>query len=366
VVYWLTGWEFLRRCLTWHSRRKLYPRPSSAVAQQLDSPGYITTTWGPRLNANRYIYGIAAYLGECGREFNFEPGGYPGRTITYGTELPWIIDALEARAYNTADTRDGFVGQSYTATEGGGAAGSRPWTMAESTGGITNFQGAIPVEWLAIYYRYVYPDSRIPGMIKANADHIVAQTRLKTSADTLIAGPNRYVYGYEATPRPDATALYTTVATTTTGGTSLPVASTTGFLVGSHVSVYNPVSEVTHWWGLVTAIPSGTTLTVESPIGLALNAPIGVRVAQQGPSGSWTLGMWGGALGFTYAHTGTVGYATWAERTQDVNNVSGLGFSNGKEWVEPYAWAASAAAYRLGAAARPLWAPTAFTQPAAE
>jgi hypothetical protein len=295
-TYWLTGWEQCWRTLTWHVQNRVAIKSTYAIAAGT-TYGYVGPQYGARFNTG--LRGIAwmvvGYLGECTAYWAYSSDGSPGRLIDYPTELPWVIDALEARAWNDGSYCDGIVGLASTNTDATGSTSS----PAHATNAPTNFQLPIPAEYLTLYYRYIYPDSRIPGMLAAQGTFCAAQVRAYVPSYDLDYGTRNWVWPYAAFAPAD-----------------------------------------------IAARP------------IRVDTPVGDYIAGGGALIPMAHGMWG----WLYANTGSATWLTWATRAEDSLFPNGVTIS-GKQWAELWGWSPAGQAYRAGATDRPTWAPSTITQP---
>lgn len=135
--------------------------------------GYIDATYLIRFNlARSYPHVIAYAIGANRRQQT--PSGFGNRNMNFATELPLIIGALINSTYAKGDYRDGLTGLSSNSTNGIANGGT-------GAGAVPNFQINYINHFLMLYEREVLADSRIPAMIKANTDVILANTSVLTA-----------------------------------------------------------------------------------------------------------------------------------------------------------------------------------------
>jgi len=134
--------------------------------------GYISSVYLPRFNMVRMWGHLIAYAIGANRRQSTQ-SGVGNRDMNFPVELPLIIGALINSQYAKGDYRDGLTGCSPNSTDGAANGGT-------GTGAVPNFQLNYVNALYMFYEREVYADSRIPALIKANTDVILANTKLLT------------------------------------------------------------------------------------------------------------------------------------------------------------------------------------------
>ncbi len=169
---------FYTRVNAAHQMQNSSVRATQAGAIQVSGDlGYISQPYGMRPNVFKATRHIVAYAIGANRRTS-SPSGYGNRNMVFPTELPFIIDAWEARSWNRAgDWRNGVVGINYANTDG--TANNAP--HAED---FPTFQLSLANHMLIAYEREVYADARIPAMVKANVDALLLNTRALVAGDT--------------------------------------------------------------------------------------------------------------------------------------------------------------------------------------
>ena len=161
-----------------HQNANSSVRANQAGAIQVSGDlGYIVQFYGMRPNIFKATRHLAAYAIGANRKTT-APSGYGNRNMVFPTEFPYLIDAFEANAWNLpGDWRNGVTG--ITDDNNDGTRNNAP--HAED---FPTFQLSLTNHMYLAYRRYVKDDARIPGLIKANVDALLLNTRALTTGDT--------------------------------------------------------------------------------------------------------------------------------------------------------------------------------------
>lgn len=135
--------------------------------------GYVNSVYLPRFNLRQSFVHLIAYAIGANRRQTTQTG-FGNRDMNFPVELPLIVGAFVNSTYAKGDYRDGLTGCSPNSTDGAANGGT-------GTGAVPNFQLNYINAFYMFYEREVYADSRIPGLIKANTDVILANSKPLTS-----------------------------------------------------------------------------------------------------------------------------------------------------------------------------------------
>lgn len=158
-----------------HMNQNYSARATSAGANVINNTstgGYISSVYLPRYNMVRMWPHLIAYAIGANRRQSTQ-SGFGNRDMNFPVELPLIIGALVNATYAKGDYRDGLTGCYQDSTDGMANQGT-------GTGAVPNFQLNYVNALYMFYEREVYADPRIPALIKANTDVILANTKPST------------------------------------------------------------------------------------------------------------------------------------------------------------------------------------------
>jgi hypothetical protein len=213
---WHLTWylPFFAGVNTAHMNYNYSGRSTAAGANAINNTstgGYIHSVWLPRFNLRQSWPHLIAYAIGANRRQS-TASGFGNRDMNFVNELPLILGAYINSAYTLGDYRDGTTGLSQTSTDmlnkGGIGAGAFP-----------NFQINYVNAFYMFYEREVYADSRIPALIKANTDVMLANAEPLTAASRGFGYTDSgYGVGYIAQP---------------TAGAGTPDADYLGYMSGS-------------------------------------------------------------------------------------------------------------------------------------
>jgi len=166
--YYATGWRQPYFNVDWMAN---WANSETTYANAKNS--YINTSYGVRYNMQWHMQFIAcAYVMNATIQVGGGFGAGRDNTVLGYSDMQWMLDALAEFILTTANSyarMDGLVGIRNTVRDDGGLGST-------NTPEFPIFQGMAAVKFLSFFYDNIYPDSRIPGWIKAWADFIIGQT----------------------------------------------------------------------------------------------------------------------------------------------------------------------------------------------
>lgn len=188
--YLVTGWKQPWLYIAW-----LASASNSQQTYSASKPYLMSTSFGIRWNVQWKMQFIAcAYVINATVQVSGGFGSGRDNTVVGYQDQQWMLDMLEEFILTTGNSfarMNGLVGMRSTVKDDGGLGSS-------NTPEFPIFQGMALVKFLSFFYDNIYPDTRIPGWIKAWADFLIGQSVDETtyygqpyfSSDTPASGFN--------------------------------------------------------------------------------------------------------------------------------------------------------------------------------